>query len=226
MSKFKAVLFDLGGTLIKTVDVPEIYRKILEAYGVKASYEDIAEAHKENEKEFDVQNLIKLKQDFWVKWNARVLVRIGINKNRELLARKIDELWWDYADSGIYSDAMEALSQLKNKGIKIGVVTNALEKDYQQILQKLDLIDLNDYLDVFVGIDACNKAKPDKAIFVYAVNKLCVHPEEAIFVGDSVKYDYEGAKNAGLKPLLISREGKAPTGVETIRSLTELLHYV
>ena len=33
--KFKAVLFDLGGTIIKTLEVPEIYRKILEVYGVK-----------------------------------------------------------------------------------------------------------------------------------------------------------------------------------------------
>lgn len=226
MSNFKAVLFDLGGTIIKTVDVPEVYRRILEAYCVKAFYEDIAEAHRENEEDFDVESLIELKQDFWVEWNARVLERIGISENREFLARKIDELWWDYADSGIYSDAVEALNQLKNKGIKTGVVTNAFEKDYRQILQKLDLLNLDDYLDVFVGIDACNKAKPDKAIFLYAVNKLGVLPEEALFVGDSVEKDYEGAKNAGLKPLLINREGKTTMDVETIRSLTEVLAYV
>lgn len=33
---FKAVLFDLGGTLIRTAEVPEIFRRILEAHGVKA----------------------------------------------------------------------------------------------------------------------------------------------------------------------------------------------
>jgi putative hydrolase of the HAD superfamily len=223
---FKAVLFDLGGTLIKSADVPEVYRKILEVYGIEAQYEKIAEAHKENEKEFDVETMIKLKEGYWAKWNAQVLERLGVNENREFLAKKIDELWWDYADSGIYSDAIEALSQLRDKGMKTGVVTNAFEKDYQQTLQKLDLIELNDYLDVVVGIDACDKAKPDRAIFLYAANKLRVHPKAAIFVGDSVKHDYEGAKNAGLKPLLISREGKAPANVEAIRSLTEILNYV
>jgi putative hydrolase of the HAD superfamily len=223
MNKFKAVLFDLGGTLIRTVEIQEIYRRVLEAYDVQASSEEIAKAHKENEKEFDVEDMIKWKENFWVKWNARVLERLGINENREFLARKIDELWWNYAELEIYSDVSKTLNQLKNKGVKTGIVTNVFEKDYQQILQKLAWTNC---FDVVVGIDVCNRAKPDKAIFLYAVNKLCLNPEETIFVGDSVKHDYEGAKNAGFKPLLISREGKAPADVETIRILTELLHYV
>ncbi|NWF86834.1 HAD-IA family hydrolase [Candidatus Bathyarchaeota archaeon] len=222
MNKFKVVLFDLGGTLVRTVEVQEIYRRILEVYGVQASSEEIAKAHKENEKEFDVKDMIRWKESFWVKWNARVLEKLGINENKEFLARKIDELWWNYAEVEIYSDVSKTLTQLKDKGVKMGIVTNAFEKDYQQILQKLAW---TNYFDVAVGINACNKAKPDKAIFLYAVNKLCVCPEEAIFVGDSVKHDYEGAKKAGLKPLIIDREGKVLADVETIRSLDELLYY-
>jgi putative hydrolase of the HAD superfamily len=223
MSKFKAVLFDLGGTLIKTVDIPEVYRRILKVYGIEASLKDVAEAHEENEHEFDYANMICWKEEFWIKWNSRVLEKIGINKNREFLARKIDELWWDYAGVEVYSDVHETLNQLKTKRIKMGMVTNAFQKDYQRILQKVSWANL---FDVIVGMDACNKAKPDKAIFLHAVEKLRVRPEEAIFVGDSVKHDYEGAKNAGLKPFIINRQGKTLTNAETIMSLTEILLHI
>jgi len=217
---FKAVLFDLGGTLVKTVDAPEIYKRILEVYGVNVSVEDIAKAHEENVKEFDIEEMVKLMQDFWVKWNLRVLERIGIQDNRDFLARTLDKLWWEYAELEVYSDVLETLAQLKRRGIKIGIVTNGLENDYRQILRKLNW---TDYFDVVVGIDACKKAKPDREIFLFAINKLHVHPEETIFIGDSVKYDYEGAKKAGLRPLLINREGETLADVKTITSLTEVL---
>ena len=39
--RFKAVLFDLGGTLIKTAHIPETYKRILETYGVNVSSDQI-----------------------------------------------------------------------------------------------------------------------------------------------------------------------------------------
>ena len=64
-----------------------------------------------------------------------------------------------------------------------------------------------------------------KEIFLYAVNKLGFGPNKVIFVGDSVKRDYEGAKKTGLKPLFINRTGEAFDGVNAITSLTEVLTY-
>lgn len=221
---FKAVLFDLGGTLIKTVEVAEVYRAILKAHGVEASLNEIAKAHGESEKESDFYDeMVRWKEGFWVRWNSRVLEKIGIEDNREYLARKIDELWWDYAQVEVYPDVIDTLTRLKSGNVKVGVITNAFEKDYQQILQKLAL---TQYFDVVIGVDACNRAKPDPAIFLHAVHKLGVRPEEVIFVGDSIKRDYEGARRAGLKPLLIDRSGRNVTNFETITTLTELLKYV
>lgn len=222
--QIKAVLFDLGDTLIRTAEIPEIYKRILETYGVKVSTEEVLKAHSANEKEFDaIKGMIELGQGFWIKWNLKVLKRLGIQENREFLAKKIDELWWEHADLEVYPDVMETLAQLKSKSVKIGVVTNGLKSDFRQILRKLRL---TDWFDIVVGIDTCNKAKPDEEIFLYALDKLHVRPEEALFIGDSVKYDYEGAKRAGLRPLFIDREGKTSKNIETIRSLTEVLLYV
>lgn len=221
--QIKAVLFDLGDTLVRTADIPEIYRRISENYGVKVSTDEIREAHKDVGESDAIEGMISSGQEFWVKWNAEVLKRAGIRENRAFLARKIDELWWEYADLEVYPDVIETLTQLKAKGVKTGVITNGLKRDYEQILRRLKL---TDFFDIVIGIDTCNKAKPDNEIFLHAVNMLNVRPEQAVFIGDSVKYDYEGARNAGLKPLLIDREGKASEGVEAIRSLTEVLLHV
>ena len=220
----KAVLFDLGGTLIKTADIPVIYKRILEPYGVEVSSDEILKAHRNNEREIDVvEGQLELGRDFWIKWNLKVLEEIGVQQNREFLAKKIDELWWEHADLGVYPDVTETLTELKVEGVKTGIVTNGLESDFQRILGKLKLTNC---FDVVVGIDTCNKGKPNREIFLYALNKLRVGPKEALFIGDSVEYDYEGAKGAGLKPLIIDLDGKAPPNVDTIRSLTEVLSFL
>lgn len=221
--KFEAVLFDLGGTLIKTAEVPEIFRRILETYGVKANFDQILEAHKANEKEFDVETgQAKLGMAFWHIWNLAVIKSLGVKRDAQFLARKITEVWWDYADLQFYPDVTETLAQLKMKQVKTGIVTNGLREDYEQILQRLVA---ENCFDVIVGVDSCGKAKPDRKIFFYAVEKLQLRPAEVLFVGDKVEKDYEGAKRAGLKPLLINREGRKLKNVDTVRSLLEILPY-
>ena len=219
--RVKAVLFDLGGTLIKTAEVPEIYRRILKRFGVNVTSDEILKAHGANEEEFDIaKGQLEFGQDFWIKWNLRVLQRIGILENVKFLAQKIDELWWDHSDLDVYSDVIPTLTQLKADGVKLGVITNGFKKDFEYVLKSMELTNC---FDVVVGIDTCDKAKPDKEIFLFALNKLGIHPEQALFVGDSVKNDYKGAEGVGMKPLIIDREGKAPSNVDKIESLTALL---
>jgi len=219
--RVKAVLFDLGGTLIKTAEVPEIYRRILKCFGVNVTSDEILKAHRANEEEFDVaKGQLKYGRDFWIRWNLKVLQRIGILKNVKFLAQKIDELWWDHSDLAVYSDVIPTLTQLKADCVKLGVITNGFRRDFEYVLKSLELAE---HFDVVVGMDTCNRAKPDKEIFLFALNKLDIHPEEAVFVGNSIKYDYRGAEEAGLKPLIIDREGKIQENVDKIHSLTAVL---
>ena len=44
-------------------------------------------------------------------------------------------------------------------------------------------------------------------------------PREALHVGDSPENDVEGARAAGVRPLLLARDGDPPPGVEAMRSL-------
>ena len=55
------------------------------------------------------------------------------------------------------------------------------------------------------------------------MSKLNIKPEEAMFIGDNVEADYEGATNAGIHALLIDRTEKQQSGLRTIKNLREIL---
>lgn len=220
----KAVLFDLGLTLVKTASFPEIYRRILARFGVTASLGDIVRAQNATEGEFDIATYDEnRRKEFWTNYNASLLEKLGIEEKRVFLAAQIDELWWKCSHVQLYPDVEPTLSQLKAKGLKLGLVSNGFKQDLEYILGELGL---EKWFDAVVCIDSCNCAKPDKEIFLYALNKLGVKPSEAFFVGDSVVHDYEGALNVGIKSYLIDREGKISNQYNKIASLIELLNIV
>jgi putative hydrolase of the HAD superfamily len=217
----KAVLFDLGLTLIRTASFPEIYRRILARFGVTASVDDIVRAQNATEGKFDIATYDEnRRKEFWTNYNASLLEKLGIEEKRVFLAAQIDELWWEFSQVQVYPDVEPTLSQLRAKGLKLGLVSNGFKQDLDHILGKFGL---ERWFDAVVCIDSCNCAKPNKEIFLYILDKLGVKPSEALFVGDSVVHDYEGALNVGIKSLLIDREGKIPKGYDKISSLTELL---
>jgi putative hydrolase of the HAD superfamily len=222
--KIKAVLFDLGGTLVKSSSIPEVMKWILETYGIKRSTEEIEEARKAAEKQVDIKELPVLGDEFWFKWNAQILKHLGIRDNVPFLAEKITKLWWRYAEVELYLDVEKVLRLLKQKGLKVGLITNCLESDVKEILPK---VGLDGFFDVEITSDAVGKMKPSKEMFLHALKKLEISPREALFVGDMAEHDYKGAKESGLKALLIDREGNIEEkGVEKIRSLTELLEHI
>jgi putative hydrolase of the HAD superfamily len=217
----KAVLFDLGLTLIRTASFPEIYRRILARFGVTVSLDAIAKAQEATEMEADTSTYDESRRkEFWRDYNVSLLRKLGIEDNVVFLAEQIDELWWDCSHVQVFSDVEPTLSQLKAKGLKLGLVSNGFTKDLNHILGELGL---KKWFDAVVCIESCNCAKPDKEIFFYALNRLGVEPHEAVFVGDSVEQDYEGAFNVGIRPFLVDREGKHPSHFNKIASLTELL---
>ena len=220
----KAVLFDLGLTLIRTASFPEIYRRILARFGVTAALNDIARAQNAAESEADTSTYDESRRkEFWINYNVSLLKKLGITENTVFLAGKIDELWWECSHVQVYSDVEPTLSGLRDKGLKLGLVSNGFKKDLKHILGELGL---RRWFDVVVCIDSCNCAKPAKEIFLYALNELGVQPSEALFIGDSVKEDYQGAMNVGVKPFLIDREGRIPSKYNKITSLTDLLTIV
>ena len=220
----KAVLFDLGLTLIHTVSFPEIYRRILVKFNVNVSINDIIEAQNSTATEFDISTYNKhRREEFWVDYNVTLLKKLDIQENIVFLANQIDELWWIFSDVQLYPEVESTLSELKAKDLKLGLISNGFKKDITYVLEKLKL---EKWFDSVVCIDSCNCAKPDNQIFLFALDQLAIKSSEAIFVGVSISHDYEGALGVGIKPYLIDREGKYSDNYNRIENLTDLLGVV
>ena len=81
---------------------------------------------------------------------------------------------------------------------------------------------LRDLLGEVVSSAAVGAAKPDPAIFTAALERTGARPEDAVHVGDSLEKDVAGARAAGIRPVLVCRDGDPPGGVEVIGTLSEL----
>jgi FMN phosphatase YigB (HAD superfamily) len=64
--------------------------------------------------------------------------------------------------------------------------------------------------------------KPDPRVFERALAIAGAAPDEAVHVGDKVDNDVDGARAAGVRAVLVQRQGEPPPGVEAVRSLREL----
>jgi putative hydrolase of the HAD superfamily len=117
-----------------------------------------------------------------------------------------------------YPDAAPALRELRAAGSRLVIASN-WDCSLPGWLAPLGLLDLVDGVVTSADVGA---AKPDPALFRRALELAGVPASEAVHVGDSLDNDVEGARAAGIRPLLLMREGEPPTGVKTLRSLAEL----
>jgi putative hydrolase of the HAD superfamily len=77
-------------------------------------------------------------------------------------------------------------------------------------------------LDGVISSGESGAAKPDPAIFLRALAYADADPADVLHVGDSVDTDVAGARAAGIRPVLVCRQGDPPAGVESIATLAEL----
>ncbi len=215
--QIEAVLFDLGGTLIETTGIPHVMKKILRHRGIDRSLKEISTAWKKAEKELNFRDLTTLLDEFWVKWNLRILGNLRVGSNERELAEFIATHWWDYSSVTLYPDAEKILPLLKMKDLKMGVITNGLQSDVDKILPS---VNLQDFFGVVVVIDTLRKMKPDPEVFLYALEKLNTPTSNTIFVGDEIDADYKGAQGAGLTAYLIDRDRKVHD--ESLNKLSSL----
>ncbi len=112
--KTKAVLFDLGDTLVKTW-IPEVtYQNVLASLGIDRSIEEIREALAKTEKKFKESNYRSqygkaAYTEYWEKWDAQVITYLGISGS-ENLAKQIIARWFDHANCATYPDTIVTLT--------------------------------------------------------------------------------------------------------------------
>jgi putative hydrolase of the HAD superfamily len=95
-----------------------------------------------------------------------------------------------------YPGAKMTLIELKNKGLKLAVVSDAPR---DQAWLRLATLKLDDFFDTVVTFDDTGEKKPSRKPFMKALRALGVKPEDALMVGDWPERDMVGAKKLGMK---------------------------
>jgi putative hydrolase of the HAD superfamily len=119
-----------------------------------------------------------------------------------------------------YPDAAPALSTLRSRGLSIVVVSN-WDHSLHERLAETGLAPL---VDGAVASAELGHAKPDRAIFEHALALAGADAGSALHAGDAPEEDVAGALAAGLRAVLVARDGPPPAAPEVpvIRSLAEL----
>ena len=206
MSPFTATLFDLDGTLCQQDQAVEtIYRGAFEQAGVEpfgvpddlwAALDGPPPTTPEGQEGYLASGFIKVAAQYGRQSVDATALADGF----------LDVV--DYAAVSLERGAAEALATARDRGV-VGLVTNGPE--YRQSV-KLTALDLDDAFDVVVYAGDLPRRKPHRDPFDRALSSVETAAEQALYVGDSLKYDVAGAQGAGLDVAWYNEDGAADPG--------------
>jgi 2-haloalkanoic acid dehalogenase type II len=117
-----------------------------------------------------------------------------------------------------YPDVLPGLAELRERGLTLVIASN-WDCSLPDWLEPTGITELVDGVVTSAEVGA---PKPDPRVFERALTIAGVAAAEALHVGDKLDNDVEGAGAAGVRAVLLQREGEPPANVEAVRSLREL----
>jgi phosphoglycolate phosphatase len=172
-----AVLLDLDGTLLDTIDdIATALNQTLTEQGIgslpTSQVRDLVGR--------GVPSLIE-----------RAVARLGVPASSYDPTTLLDRLRFHYrrrlvageSTARVYPGVVEGLGKLQALGLGLAVVTN---KEKQAAVDLLESAALSDWVQVVVGGDSCQHRKPDAQPLLFACAALQVEPARALMVGDSI----------------------------------------
>lgn len=127
-----------------------------------------------------------------------------------------------------YDNVAETVKELHARGHDLGIVTS---KSEYLAMRGLTCVGLARYMDTIVGIDSSSRHKPDPEPVRIALHRLDCPPEHAYFVGDSI-FDLQAGNAAGVVSVAAAwgaaktEELEAGRPCHWLSGITELLELV
>jgi HAD superfamily hydrolase (TIGR01509 family) len=98
----------------------------------------------------------------------------------------------------VLGSAQALLDSLRGRGVKTGLVANSWPEPARLLRADAVALGLAPLLDVMVFSEEVGVVKPRPEIFLHALERLGVEPAAAMFVGDRLVDDVQGAANVGM----------------------------
>ena len=208
----KAVIFDLDGTLINSAIPFEKMKlkiiKYLEEVGVTTGLL--------NKKMLNFEITRRAIDDLKNKGFSQQYIRETLCE----VSRIMNEVELESLDeASIISGVPETLKALRERGLKIGLMTRSCREYAEKILEKFNL---RKYFDVVIARDDVENPKPDPAHAMRILDLLDVSADETLFIGDHWS-DMECAKRSGLKFVLFSlKEDNMQLSISDVPKIREM----
>ncbi len=194
----RAVLFDLDGTLVDTVDAfYQLAKRTSAEFGLEVSRDRMYET-------------LNLGISYWDYVVPKSM------KDRPAMIEKLNdrakEIWPDLISdhAGVFAGVRETLTELKAAGYALGIVTGSKQSSLG-LLYGLGVADL--FETVITGHDV-KHYKPDPEGLNKCLERMDIAPGDAVYIGDSV-IDMQASHAAGVLPIAVL------TGAGTCASLCE-----
>ena len=186
----KAVLFDLDGTLLNR---DESVKRFIES-----QYDRLNQLVCHIPKEKYVSRFIELDNRGYV-WKDKVYKQLVDEFN--ITALTWEELLQDYMkefknNCVPFPNLTRMLEELKSNNLLLGMITNG----YGQFqMDNIKALEIDKYFDAILVSEWEGIKKPDPQIFIRALEKLKISPNESIFMGDHPENDVKAAQTIGMK---------------------------
>ena len=190
--RYRAVLFDLDGTLIDS------YAALAEAVNHACRQHGRPELNSSRIRDLVGEGVERLLERVF----APSPVPIGA---LETFEQRYDEICC--RGSRVLDDVHETLMKLDGLGTAMAVCTNKPTSFSTKILQHLDLAA---FFSAIVGPDAAGARKPEAQHVLYALAATGCRAEEGLFVGD-MPIDIRAARNSGMDVAVIATGSASET---------------
>lgn len=233
MPEPRAICFDVGYTLLKHSPAGDaIFTTVLAEAGHQLSAEEVAVAFGASRglvaqalregREFEAS--MEQASAFWSEYFQAALRLTNVPGDLHAdIADRVCEIAWSPASWHAFPDVLPVLDDLRARGIKMAIVSNFVDT----LAAVCDQHELTPYFEVIVASVEAGAQKPDSRIFMRALRRLGVRPDEAWHIGDNYWADVLGARAAGLTPVLLDRAGSVPNPdclrIERLDELADLI---
>lgn len=211
-SRFKHLLFDLGGTLMYAREnwqpvqvradqclVDELARHNIQL-DAQLFRKRLRKYYEERDKDFHETTYHLVLQE--------MLRELGQDEAAESVLRSaLDALYAiTQANWQLEENAAETLLKLKSDQYHLGIFSNAGDdKDVQELVARFGI---RAHFDFVLTSAASFYRKPHRRAFEIALAQWNINPGEAIMIGDSLEADMWGAQQLGMKTIWITRRAK------------------
>ena len=220
----EGIILDAVGTLIEpSPSVAETYAAAAARQGIAVDVAEVKQRFRLHFRNDEVDEQIgpmatdeRIERRRWRRIVANVLPDLPD------LDRGFDELWEHFANPAAwrcFPDVGPTLASFRDAGFPALVASN-----FDGRLRKVaaGLPELAGFVETLMISSEVGVRKPHPAFYRAACHGLGLPPERVLCVGDDLENDVRGAERAGLRAILVDRDGLQPVGLDAVSDLLGL----